>query len=83
MAEWSSSQAHKALVAELAAARNRAGLTQRDVACKLGKQPSYVAKIERVARNLSVFEFVDLCRAIGVDPATVLAVLSDPAVPQR
>lgn len=83
MAEWSSSQAHRILVAELTAARNRAGMTQRDVAAKLGKQPSYVAKIERVARNLSVFEFVDLCRAIGVDPATVLTALNQRTTPQR
>jgi transcriptional regulator with XRE-family HTH domain len=67
-----SSDRHKAIIQALVAARVSAGATQRDVAAKLGKPPSFVGKVEANERNLSVLEFVEWSEAIGVDPASLL-----------
>ncbi|MDZ4069011.1 MAG: helix-turn-helix transcriptional regulator [Tabrizicola sp.] len=69
---WVSSDRHKAIIRALVAARVAAGATQRDVAAKLGKPPSFVGKVEANERNLSVLELVEWSDAIGVDPATIL-----------
>lgn len=52
----------------LTAARREKGLTQQQVANRLGKPQSYVAKIEGGERRLDVVEFIDICRAMDVDP---------------
>lgn len=72
MPAWVSSPHHRAVIASLVEARKAAGLTQRDVAAKLGKPPSFVGKIEAVERNLSVLEFIAWARAVDVDPADLL-----------
>lgn len=46
------------------------GLTQQQVADKLKRPQSYVAKIEGRERRLDVIEFVHLCRAMEADPAS-------------
>ena len=48
-------------------------MTQRDVAKKLGKPPSFVGKVEAIERNISVIEFIAWMNAIGVDPADFYA----------
>lgn len=69
---WVSSDRHRAIIQALVAARLSVGATQRDVAAKLGKPPSFVGKVEANERNLSVLEFVEWSEAIGVDPANLL-----------
>jgi transcriptional regulator with XRE-family HTH domain len=64
---------HRTLIKEVAAARQAAGISQRELAAKLKRSPSYVSKFEAAERRLEVCEFVDLCRAIGVDPVELLA----------
>ena len=66
---WVSSSAHDALVALLVSERKKQGLTQRQLAARLGKPPNFVARIETGQRNLSVVEFVVFARAFGADPA--------------
>lgn len=70
---------YKKLTAILLDARHNAGLTQQEVADRLGKPQSYVAKVEGVERRIDVVEFVALANAIGADPAvlfkTILAEL--------
>ena len=51
------------------------GLTQRDLAEKLGKPHSYVHKSEIGERRLDVLEFVAFCRALGKDPAELIRVI--------
>ena len=46
-------------------ARKRAGLTQEDVAKRLGKTQSYVSKCERGERRLDIVDVREICRAIG------------------
>lgn len=72
MPDWVSSERHRAVIAALVKARKAAGMTQRDVAAKLGKPPSFVGKIEAIERNLSILEFIEWTEAIGADRETVL-----------
>ena len=57
---------------QLRCLREHHGLTQAQVAKRLGKPQSFVAKYEGGERRLSVIEFVDVVRALGADPAAVL-----------
>ncbi len=61
----------------LSTARESSGLTQIDVANRLKKPQSYVSKYERGERRLDVVEFVDVARAMGMDPLAVLKSLID------
>lgn len=60
----------------LIAAREKSGLTQSEVSDQLGRPQSFVAKYEGGERRLDVIEFIEVCRALGVDPQAVLAKLA-------
>ncbi|HEY8540089.1 MAG TPA: helix-turn-helix transcriptional regulator [Steroidobacteraceae bacterium] len=60
---------HARLIALLAAAREKAGLTQQQLADRLGKPQSFVAKYEGGERRLDVVEFLAIARALDLDPA--------------
>ena len=47
-------------------ARKRAGLTQEDVAKRLGKTQSFISKCERGERRLDIVDVREICRAIGL-----------------
>ena len=47
-------------------ARKRAGLTQEDVANRLGKTQSFISKCERGERRLDIVDVRDFCEAIGL-----------------
>ena len=53
-------------------ARKKSGLSQEDVAEKLGRPQSYVSKCESGTRRMDVIEFVEVMKAIGADPAAFL-----------
>lgn len=63
------------LIAGLIEARQNAKLTQQDVADKLGKPQSYVAKIEGCERRLDIAEFVDYAGALGEEPEKLFGVI--------
>lgn len=44
-----------------------AGLTQVELAEKLGKPQSYVSKAELGERRIDFLETLDICRACGID----------------
>jgi transcriptional regulator with XRE-family HTH domain len=56
----------------LIAARRKAGLTQDDVAKKLGRKLAYVSKYELGQRKLDVIEFLSIAKAIGIDPIQII-----------
>jgi transcriptional regulator with XRE-family HTH domain len=64
---------YRRLIDELRSARKHAGLTQQQVADRLSRPQSFIAKIESCERRLDVVEFMHLCRAIGADPAAFFA----------
>lgn len=50
-------------------------MTQGEVAARLGKPQSFVAKYENGERKLDVVEFCDVARALGDDPVALLSEL--------
>jgi transcriptional regulator with XRE-family HTH domain len=52
--------------------RKAKGLTQWDVARKLGRPQSFVAKYEGGERRLDVPEFLEVAKALGADPCALL-----------
>lgn len=61
-------EARRRLCTALREARESAGLTQTDLANRLGVGQSYVSKIENGDRRIEVAELVLVCRALGIDP---------------
>ncbi len=51
---------------QLRLAREESGLTQREVADKLGRSQSFVAKCEQGHNRVDVAQLVEFCRALGV-----------------
>jgi transcriptional regulator with XRE-family HTH domain len=58
------------------AARRKAGLTQAQLAKRLKKPQSFIAKYEGGERRIDVVEFVAIVRAIGADPVRILRKLT-------
>lgn len=69
------SEKYKALVVALRSARERAGLTQTEVARRLARPQSFVAKYERGERRLDVVEFVEIAKAIEVNATKLFSQL--------
>jgi transcriptional regulator with XRE-family HTH domain len=53
--------------------RNEQGLTQRQLAERLGKPQAFVSTIESGARRIDVVEFCALARVLGADPMALFA----------
>jgi transcriptional regulator with XRE-family HTH domain len=62
---------HRALIAAIVEARNAAGLTQRQLASRLGRSNSFVWKIEAGERRVDVLEFVEIAVALKADPVSM------------
>ena len=69
--------AYKALLATLIEAREAAGLTQVELAGRLGATQSFVSKCERGERRLDVVEFVAFVKAMELDPGVILRAFLD------
>lgn len=67
-----SEEKYEQLRSLLIEAREKAGLTQVDLGEKLSRPQTFVSKIERGARNIDVLEFLEIARAIGVDPVKLI-----------
>lgn len=68
---------HRALISMLIEAREEAGLTQTELADRLGEYQSFVARLESGQRRVDVVEFVKLAETIGFDPQSILSVVKD------
>jgi len=65
--------AYRRLCALLRQLRSDAKLSQRDLAAKLEKQPSFVHKCEVGDRRIDPVELILWCRACGIAPIQALA----------
>jgi transcriptional regulator with XRE-family HTH domain len=65
-------RAYRRLTAALRRARERAGLTQQEVADRLGLYMSFVSKCEAGERRLDVVELAAFCKLYGIDLAAFL-----------
>ncbi|MER9855953.1 MULTISPECIES: helix-turn-helix transcriptional regulator [unclassified Mesorhizobium] len=66
---------HQRFLAQLVSLRKAKGLTQAQVAEKLGRPQSFVAKYEGGERRLDVIEFLDLTAALDADRCEILSSL--------
>ncbi len=62
--------------AELIAMRQRAGLTQRDLASRLGLRHTWVGKSEQGERRVDLLELFAWCRACGEDAVVLITRLN-------
>ena len=69
------STSHAALCETIKRQRRAMGLTQAELARKLGKSQSFIAKVELGERRLDVHEFVAYARALDLDPLELLKVI--------
>lgn len=65
---------HVRLIDLLVEQRNRIGLSQAELAAKLGRYQSVVSQIESGGRRIDVIELLDIAEIIGLD---VQAVIND------
>lgn len=63
---------YKAIIEQLIDVRKDKGLTQQQVADKLFKPQSFVAKYENCERRLDVVELDDIAKVFGVKISTLL-----------
>jgi transcriptional regulator with XRE-family HTH domain len=60
------SRDYQIFLEQLRAAREESGFTQREVADKLGRSQSFVAKCEQGHNRVDVAQLVEFCRVLGI-----------------
>jgi DNA-binding transcriptional regulator YiaG len=68
--------------AALAGARQRANMTQVELARRLGKPQSFVSAFEVGKRRVDVIEFLLIARTLGADPIDIFAEIVS-SLPER
>lgn len=56
----------------LAEARRSSGLSQQEVADRLGRPQTYVSKCELGTRRMDVVEFMEMAEVLGFDPVAFI-----------
>lgn len=74
---WVSSPSYEAAINHLVNARKSAGLSQRELAERIGKHKSFVSKVESRERRLDMVEFVAYARGLGVRPSELIDQIDD------
>lgn len=59
---------NRILIQVLVSAREKAGLTQRELATRLVRPHSFIGRIEAGTRRVDVVEFVDIAQAMETEP---------------
>jgi ribosome-binding protein aMBF1 (putative translation factor) len=67
------SEQHEALIAFLIKRRKAAGLSQEELAAKLGEYQSFVARMESGQRRVDLVEFLTLATILKFDAKAALA----------
>ncbi len=79
---WVVSPEYRSAIDAIKQVRIELGLSQRELARRLGKPPSFVNKIEQIERRLDVVEFIAIAHAMAVKPeklfGALLSVLPNP-----
>jgi transcriptional regulator with XRE-family HTH domain len=60
------------VVALLRQQRHRSGLSQFELAQRLGRPQSYISKIETCERRIDIVEMLEICQAIGIEIQEVI-----------
>ncbi|MEO9827585.1 MAG: helix-turn-helix transcriptional regulator [Paracoccaceae bacterium] len=75
MAKGFHDERYRTLIAALVAARTKCGLSQQQLADRLGTHQQFVSRFELGERRLDVVEFADVAVALGLDPAALVATI--------
>ena len=67
---------HQALMQVLVETRKSRGVTQQELADRLKRPQSYVAKIETGERRLDVVEFIEWFQVLEADPNAAVSAIS-------
>jgi len=67
--------AYQAVIESIKRARKRARLTQQQLAKRLGRPQSFVAKVENGERRVDVAEFIAIARAVDADPVRLFSAI--------
>jgi len=62
------SEEYAALIGVIASARKAAGVSQRELAARLGRSQSHVCKIEARQRRIDTLEFYRIAMCLGISP---------------
>ena len=63
---------YKALLQALIQARKDAGITQVELATRIGRRQTFVSKFETEERRLDVAEYLAIAKAIGADASALM-----------
>jgi transcriptional regulator with XRE-family HTH domain len=63
---------YRQFIEGLRLAREKAGITQVELASRLSNTQTYVSRVERCERRLDVVEYAAWARGLGQDPASFL-----------
>lgn len=74
--------AHAVLVEVLVEARRKSGLTQAELAARIGKDQTFISIVENSQRRVDVIEFFALAHALGEDPVTLFTEVAE-RMPQK
>lgn len=72
---------YKALLQALIRARKDAGISQVELAARIGRRQTFVSKYETAERRLDVAEYIAIARAIGVESYKLMQVAEVAALP--
>jgi len=72
---FNSGRDYRAVIAAITEARVALGVSQRELARRLSKPPSFVNKIEQLERRLDVLEFIAIAEALGMTAPALIASL--------
>jgi transcriptional regulator with XRE-family HTH domain len=79
LAKTRRSKRYKALIGLLVARREASGMTQSDLAARLGKSRSFVGRLENGHRRITVVEFMTLAKILRFDPYKLISTLEKTA----
>ncbi|MBD5398977.1 helix-turn-helix transcriptional regulator [bacterium] len=63
---------YQLLLKLLVETRKKAGITQQELAKKLGKNQSYISKYENSERRLDMIEVIAIVKAMGANPSDLM-----------
>lgn len=71
MANSTHNSDYQLLLTVLKSERERLGITQTDLADRLGNTQTFVSKCERGERRIDAVELVEFAEALGIEPANL------------
>ena len=68
---------YKTMVNSLVAIREKQGISQRELAARLGRVHSYIGRIETFERRMDIVDLIDISHALGLKNKEILKLFSE------